>query len=153
MTEFNGLDTLTDGRAITVAASWETTAAVQAIDSNGVCEQLSASRPLPLAREDISIPEAIEVPGPSGRVTHAFHFAPKSSTHICSSELPPLIVLSHGGPTGSARSSFDPAIQYWTNRGIAVVDVNYRGSTGFGTTYRNMSVSYTHLTLPTIYSV
>ncbi len=138
LTEFNGLDTLTDGRAITVAASWETTAAVQAIDSNGVCEQLSASRPLPLAREDISIPEAIEVPGPSGRVTHAFHFAPKSSTHICSSELPPLIVLSHGGPTGSARSSFDPAIQYWTNRGIAVVDVNYRGSTGFGTAYRNM---------------
>ena len=48
-----------------------------------------------------------------------------------------MLVLSHGGPTGSARSSFDPAIQYWTNRGIAVVDVNYRGSTGFGTRYRN----------------
>ena len=137
-TEFNGLDTLTDGRAISVAASWETTAAVRAIDPTGVSQQLSASHSLPLAREEISIPEAVEITGTSGRTTHAFHFAPTNTTYECSSELPPLIVLSHGGPTGAARSSFDPAIQYWTNRGIAVVDVNYRGSTGFGTSYRNM---------------
>lgn len=137
-TEFNGLDALDDGRAVSVAASWETTAAVRAIDLNGVSQQLSTSHSLPLSREEISIPEAVEIRGASGNTTHAFHFPPANAAYECSSELPPLIVLSHGGPTGAARSSFDPAVQYWTNRGIAVVDVNYRGSTGFGTGYRNM---------------
>jgi len=137
-TEFNGLDALDDGRAVSVAASWETTAAVRAIDLSGVSQQLSTSHSLPLARDEISIPEAVEIRGASGNTTHAFHFPPTNAAYECSSELPPLIVLSHGGPTGAARSSFDPAVQYWTNRGIAVVDVNYRGSTGFGTSYRNM---------------
>ena len=136
-TEFNGLDILGDGRAVTIAASWETTAAVRALHTDGSTEQISTSRPLPIGQEEISTPEAIEVMDPSGEATYGFHFAPKNSTFFCSSESPPLVVLSHGGPTGAARSSFDPAVQYWTNRGIAVVDVNYRGSTGFGTAYRN----------------
>ncbi|KAJ2156037.1 Esterase lipase thioesterase active site [Coemansia sp. RSA 552] len=51
-------------------------------------------------------------------------------------ELPPLLVLSHGGPTSAASSVFQSKIQYWTSRGIAVVDVNYGGSTGYGRAYR-----------------
>lgn len=136
-TEFNGLGVLNDGRAVTIAASWKKAAAVYAMESDGSAEQFSTPDSLPIASEDISVPEPIVVTDPQGQPTHAFHFPPTHSSCFSSSGLPPLLVLSHGGPTGAARSSFDAAIQYWTNRGIAVVDVNYRGSTGFGTAYRD----------------
>ena len=86
---------------------------------------------------DLSVPEAIEFPTESGRTAHAFFYRPKnSSSSAPPGERPPLIVKSHGGPTGATSSLFSLAIQYWTSRGFAVLDVNYGGSTGYGRAYR-----------------
>jgi len=68
---------------------------------------------------------------------HAFFYAPHSRSYQGNvDELPPLIVMGHGGPTSHAKPSVRLAIQYWTSRGFAVADVNYRGSSGFGRQYR-----------------
>src|SRR5579875_500824 len=85
----------------------------------------------------LSIAEPIEFPTERGLTAYAFFYPPKNRDHIAPpGELPPLLVMSHGGPTGMAYSELDLEIQYWTSRGIAVLDVNYGGSTGYGRAYR-----------------
>jgi dipeptidyl aminopeptidase/acylaminoacyl peptidase len=80
----------------------------------------------------------IEFPTYGNRTAYGYFYAPanKNFTGI-GQELPPLLVFSHGGPTGSADPSFNYRIQYWTSRGFAVLDVNYGGSVGFGRAYRD----------------
>lgn len=85
----------------------------------------------------ISVAMPIEFPTEGGETAHAFFYAPANRDYRApAGELPPLIVRSHGGPTAAAGSGLSLAIQYWTSRGFAVVDVNYGGSTGFGRAYR-----------------
>ena len=85
----------------------------------------------------VSTPQPIEFQTEGGERAHAFYYPPFNPNYAGpEDELPPLLVKSHGGPTHSTGSSLNMEIQYWTSRGYAVVDVNYRGSTGFGTAYR-----------------
>lgn len=98
-----------------------------------------ASRPLPFDRGLLVEPEWITFPtGPEGTANaHALYYPPTSPSHVGpADERPPLLVLAHGGPTGQARRQLQPSTLYWTSRGIAVVDVDYRGSTGYGRDYR-----------------
>ncbi|MGH9203739.1 MAG: S9 family peptidase, partial [Vicinamibacterales bacterium] len=73
-----------------------------------------------------------------GAPVHAFYYAPRNPEFEAPSrELPPLLVVSHGGPTSAALDVLDEEIQFWTTRGFAVLDVNYSGSTGYGRAYRD----------------
>ncbi|QDE35329.1 S9 family peptidase [Microbacterium foliorum] len=68
---------------------------------------------------------------------HAFAYEPVNpSTAAADDELPPYIVLVHGGPTAHVTGAASAAIAFWTSRGIGVLDVNYGGSTGYGRAYR-----------------
>jgi dipeptidyl aminopeptidase/acylaminoacyl peptidase len=85
----------------------------------------------------LSIPRQIEFPTEHGLTTHAFFYLQQNKDYQAPpGELPPLLVISHGGPTSVASSKLDLMIQYWTSRGIAVLNVNYGGSTGYGRAYR-----------------
>lgn len=87
----------------------------------------------------LSVPRPISYPSANGRNAHAFHYPPTNAGFAPSAgELPPLIVIGHGGPTGMASSTLKLATQFWTSRGFAVLDVNYGGSTGFGRAYRDL---------------
>jgi len=85
----------------------------------------------------VACPRAISFPTDAGQTAHAFFYAPASATAcVPEGERPPLVVMGHGGPTARADTGFAMKVQWWTSRGFAVVDVNYRGSTGFGRAYR-----------------
>jgi dipeptidyl aminopeptidase/acylaminoacyl peptidase len=85
----------------------------------------------------LSQPRTIEFPTDGDRTAHAFYYPPTNPEFEGpDDEGPPLIVMSHGGPTSDATSVYDLTKQYWTSRGFAVVDVNYGGSTGYGRAYR-----------------
>ncbi|HEY5359340.1 MAG TPA: prolyl oligopeptidase family serine peptidase, partial [Streptosporangiaceae bacterium] len=83
-------------------------------------------------------PRAIEFPTGDGDVAHAFYYPPTNADFVGpEGERPPLIVVSHGGPTSHVTPALDSEFLFWTSRGIGVVDVNYRGSSGFGRAYRD----------------
>ena len=91
-----------------------------------------------ISKKYVSIPKPIEYPAKDGTTAHAFYYPPfNEDFQGPDQKRPPLMVKSHGGPTGAVSSTFNLMIQYWTSRGFAVVDVNYGGSTGYGRTYRN----------------
>jgi dipeptidyl aminopeptidase/acylaminoacyl peptidase len=87
--------------------------------------------------EYMSAPRAIEFPTEGGLTAHALFYRPANRDFTGPpGELPPLMVMSHGGPTAAVSAEFDLGVRYWTSRGFALVDVNYGGSTGYGREYR-----------------
>ncbi len=85
-----------------------------------------------------SIPEAIEYPTEDGLTAHGFYYPPLNKDFAApATEKPPLLVKVHGGPTSATDNSLSLQIQYWTSRGVAILDVNYGGSTGYGRDYRS----------------
>lgn len=91
-----------------------------------------------LSEADSARPEAFSFPTSGGETAYGIFYAPcNTRAHAPAGRLPPLIVLVHGGPTACTAPVWKPEIQFWTTRGFAVFDVNYRGSSGFGRAYRD----------------
>ena len=130
--------TATATHAFVVAGSARTSDAVMQIDlDTGEAEPLKTASPVEIDPVYISEPEAVEFPTASGLTAHAFIYPPRHPEYTGTrGDRPPLIVISHGGPTTATTARFDVAIQYWTTRGFAVADVNYGGSSGYGRPYR-----------------
>lgn len=85
----------------------------------------------------ISEPKSITYPTEDNKVAHAYLYLPKNKDYSAPpGTLPPLLVKAHGGPTSSTSPAYDLSKQFFTSRGVAILDVNYRGSTGFGMHYR-----------------
>ena len=93
--------------------------------------------PPSITKEDLSFPESVIFPSADGTFAQGFFYPPTNADyHVRENELPPLLVMCHGGPTSSTSSQLSLKIQYWTSRGFAVFDLNYRGSSGFGRGFR-----------------
>ncbi len=150
----DGLVALGAGRVACVAASFTGEPAVVSFESpaavlSGAAPAVAhtvhrAPRDLGIDGEAwFSVPEHIEFPTTPNAdggeaVAYALFYAPRNPDHAGpAGAAPPLVVMSHGGPTSAARPQLQLGIQYWTSRGFAVVDVNYRGSTGYGRDYRD----------------
>ncbi len=100
-------------------------------------KKIQESTPNEIDAAHFSKPQAVSYTTFAEKDCHAFYYPPHNTTYEApGSTKPPLIILSHGGPTGATSNTLDFSIQYWTNRGFAILDVNYRGSTGYGTEYR-----------------
>ena len=105
--------------------------------ATGAVETLQQAHGLEVDSACLSSPEPVEFETTHGRTAHAFYYPPRNPDFAAPpGEKPPLLVKSHGGPTASASTALDLGIQFWTSRGFGVVDVNYGGSTGYGTEYR-----------------
>jgi dipeptidyl aminopeptidase/acylaminoacyl peptidase len=105
--------------------------------ADGSTELLRAASVAGTGGAGVSVAETVEFPTADGLTAHAFYYPPVGRGCVApTDERPPLIVISHGGPTSAASATFSPRVQFWTSRGFAVADVNYGGSSGFGRAYR-----------------
>ena len=94
------------------------------------------STPLPIEQNEISSAQMIQFNTTVNDSAFGYYYPPHNTRYQCDKSLPPMIVICHGGPTGATDTGLNLKIQYWTNRGFAVLDINYRGSTGYGREYR-----------------
>ena len=141
-TPFTDLDDLCAGPGFVVALAASPTQPPQVVRidaATGAHEVLARGVDETPDPGTLSIPEPIDFASAGGRSAHAFFYPPRNRDFEAPvGEKPPLVVMSHGGPTSMARNSLRLAIQYWTSRGFAVLDVNYGGSTGYGRAYRDL---------------
>ena len=128
-----------DGQVLLLGAGASSFLGIYSYDLNKRSLTLiKSSASLALASGNISLAEAIEFKTGGGETAHGFYYPPTNQDYQGpAGEAPPLLVILHGGPTGANHRSLSLRTQYWTSRGFALLDVNYRGSTGYGRAYRD----------------
>ena len=128
----------TPGRVWMIAGNPATPTGIIGIDLlTGRIQTVRSSRTTDLDAGYLAVAKAIEFPTGGGLTAHALFYPPRNRDFRApATELPPLLVRSHGGPTSYADAEFTLDHQFWTSRGFAIVDVNYGGSSGYGRAYR-----------------
>ncbi|MPZ48429.1 MAG: prolyl oligopeptidase family serine peptidase [Dehalococcoidia bacterium] len=126
------------GKAYFIGGSATRMSGLVALDlASGEIETVRASSEARVDEGYVSAAETIEFPTEAGLTAHGFFYPPRNRDFSApSGEKPPLLVMSHGGPTSATSPTLSLRTQFWTSRGIAVLDVNYGGSTGYGREYR-----------------
>ncbi len=121
-----------------VASSAREFPAVVRLGLDGSTAVLRRARDADLPDGTVSVPQRLQFPTAGGETAWALVYRPANPDVTGpEGERPPLVVMTHGGPTSQAVDDLNLAVQFWTTRGFAVADVDYRGSTGYGTAYRN----------------
>jgi len=143
VSQYSTIITDAEDRVFFIGASTRTTTAIYSLDIESQNLQvLRKSSSIAMNRDDISLPAFIAYPTSDGEQAHAFLYLPKNRRYIApDDDKPPLLVLAHGGPTALTNGSLSFIIQFWTSAGFAVIDVDYRGSTGYGRRYRDALLS------------
>src|SRR3989454_6889343 len=136
-TDITGLRVHDNNGVFLGASPTEATAVVELDLETGANEVLRRSSNVEIEDGYISVAEEIEFPTEGDATAYAFYYPTTNKDYRApDGERPPLLVISHGGLTSASSSEMNLSIQFWTSRGISVVDVNYGGSTGHGREYR-----------------
>jgi dipeptidyl aminopeptidase/acylaminoacyl peptidase len=129
--------------AVVIGASFTSEPVVAVLDvpkgaDGATVAEVRPARELGIGSEWWSVPDHVTFATSHGDVAHALFYPPSNPRAVPDEGArPPLVVTIHGGPTSAARSQLSLEVQFWTSRGFAVVDVNYRGSTGYGRPFRD----------------
>jgi dipeptidyl aminopeptidase/acylaminoacyl peptidase len=139
-TPYNSITALAahKNRVVLIAAGSRCTDEVSSIDlQSGERSLCTAEQPLPVTVDWVSEAQPVCFETSDDDEAHGFYYPPYNpKVEAVPGELPPLLVMTHGGPTSATSASLSLRTQFWTSRGFAVLDVNYRGSTGYGRGYR-----------------
>jgi dipeptidyl aminopeptidase/acylaminoacyl peptidase len=103
---------------------------------SGVLSRATRSSAAGLALDAMVVPEHHSFEGRDGVTLHGLLYLPRN---VAAGKKPPVLLSVHGGPTAQARPTFSPSHQYLLTRGIAVFDLNFRGSTGYGKTFARLN--------------
>ncbi len=126
----------TNGRLYFVASTPDTKRAIYELNGDNYDVIYQPNGPK-IESDYLSLPQPVVYPTGEDEQAYGFFYAPRNADyHGPQGALPPLIVKVHGGPVGATSSTLDPGIQFWTSRGFAVFDINHRGSTGYGRSFR-----------------
>jgi len=126
------------GRAAAMLLASNTSPAIAEFDGAGNCFNYIETPSAQLSASDISLARHIKYPTRDGGHAYAYFYPPSNSNYSPASQsTPPLIVMVHGGPTAKAYGFFDLQKQFWTQRGFAILDINHRGSSGYGRAFRD----------------